>query len=82
MRNYQEWKSQTTKLVLEMCEAGATHADFHRLHLERHFANAISEVIIPFMRSSLVGHSEALIQIVNQAVELDKIISKQHSCYT
>jgi hypothetical protein len=75
------WKSQTTKLVLGMCEASAAKTDFHRLHLERHFANAISEVIVPFMRSSLVGHSEALIQIIHQAVEMDKILSKQTSGY-
>lgn len=83
VENYQQWKRQTTKLVLEICEAGNTaDADFHLLNLERHFANAASEVITPFMRASLVGHKEALIKIIHQAIELDKVISRQQPCYT
>lgn len=82
-KNYHQWKRQTTKLVLEIREASNTDdADFHLLNLERHFANAASEVITPFMRASLVGHKEALIKIVHQAIELDKVISKQQPCYS
>lgn len=83
VKDYQQWKRQTTKLVLENREAGSTDdAKFHIFNLERHFANAASEVITPFMRASLVGHKEALIKIIRQAIELDKVISEQQPCYT
>lgn len=66
----------TTKLVLELVDVGAVaHADLYRDQLERNFAQTISDVIIPFMRTGPGDHMSALIKIVHEAIELDKEIS-------
>lgn len=77
VRKYQRWKLNTTEMVLELLESGTVaHADNHRAHLEQHLAEAISEVVEPFMRSSQDGHVGALAGIVSQAIDLDKEASQ------
>ncbi|KAG6354467.1 hypothetical protein INS49_004484 [Diaporthe citri] len=77
VRKYQNWKWKTTKLVLGLLEAGTVaHAEQHRTQLERHFAQQMSEVITPFMRSSPDGHEDALVEIIHEAVEFDKVLSQ------
>lgn len=77
MRKYQIWKWKTTRLVLELLEAGnIAHAEQHRTQLEQHFAQAISDVITPFMRSSPDGHGDALVKIIHEAVEFDRMLSQ------
>lgn len=73
MANYRLWKARTTRLVLQLLDAGTVaNADHHRIQLERHFAQAISEVVTPFMRSSTDKHKDSLINIVHEAIDLDK----------
>lgn len=80
---YQSWKWKTNHLVSELLEAGTIpNAAQHRTQLERHFAQAISEVITPFMRSSPDGHGDALASIIHEAIELDKAASKTIPRYT
>lgn len=81
--DYQIWKWKTSYLVLGLLESGAVaHAEQHRAQLERHFAQAISDIITPFMRSSPDGHGDALASIVHEAIELDKEVSKMIPRYT
>lgn len=77
MRKYRFWKARTTTLVLQLLDAGTVaNAGHHRIQLERHFAQAISEVVTPFMRSNANGHEDALIKIVHEAIEFDREISR------
>lgn len=83
VRKYQIWRWQTASLALDILGAGTVaHAEQHRVHLERHFATAISEVITPFMRSSPDGHGDALAGIVHQAIEFDKQLSTAFPLFT
>lgn len=74
---YRLWKARTTTLVLQLLDAGTVaNADHHRIQLERRFAQAISEVVTPFMRSSADKHEDSLINIVHEAIDLDKEFSR------
>lgn len=64
-------------MVLQLLDAGTVaNAGHHRVQLEQHFAQAISEVVVPFMRSSADKHEDALIKIVHDSIDLDKEFSR------
>ncbi|KAI3393655.1 hypothetical protein diail_3835 [Diaporthe ilicicola] len=78
IKTFQQWKKRTADLVLDLQDTGRLiQSAQHLTQLSQHYANAISEVIAPFMRSSADGHEDRLVRVIRQAVELDREISKQ-----
>lgn len=67
----------TSQLVSELVAAGPVgRADLHRAQLQQHFAQAISEIITPFMRSQPENHLDHLVQIIRLAIDIDKKVSE------
>ncbi|KAL1853153.1 hypothetical protein Daus18300_011892 [Diaporthe australafricana] len=75
IRRYQQWKQATTKLALELHEIPPIDPRFDTM--ARRHATAISKVLTPFMRTDPGGHMDSLVEIINQAIELDREISQQ-----
>lgn len=82
MKAYQQWRRQTTELVLQIHHANTAPADLHLSQLEASFATAMSDVINLFIRLSPTGHKDELKKIVHQAVALDMEISRQLPRFT